>query len=476
MNGLFQLAPEMEAALPVLLRLEQAGHEAVFVGGCVRDLLLGLSLKDVDIASPAQPEEVMSLFPGCIPTGLQHGTVTVRSGGQLYEVTTYRAEADYEDSRRPSSVAFIRNLEEDLLRRDFTINAMALDRQGKLRDPFNGREDLSLRRIRAVGHARERFAEDALRLLRGIRFASVYKLTFSHGTWKGLLASREGLRRIAMERVGLELDRMIGGGGIARAAALLEASDLPAYFKDALPGWQEAKMRFSSPESRSELAWRMELASRLGGADDGWAALFLLLGLDEATAAGWFDRLRYSHERRDRLIAILRMHSKLVAAGWDHLSSKLWTELVLDEGQASAEHWLEFMEQAEKHGLHAGLLTLLEPSRLSVEVAERYEESIPALELAYERHGIGSSGAIVDPAEAAAKCRAWLQAMPVRSLKELAVDGRKLQIELGRLPGPWLGPLLGRLLRETAHGKVANDEAALLAYARQLTDGEEQTT
>lgn len=149
----------------VMNRLMGNGYKAYMVGGCVRDSLLGRPVSDVDIATSALPEQVLSLFPRVVPTGLQHGTVTVVMPTCTYEVTTFRKESGYEGHRRPEEVEFIDDLEEDLMRRDFTINAMAIDVEGELHDPFGGAADLEQRLIRCVGDAEQRFREDALRML-----------------------------------------------------------------------------------------------------------------------------------------------------------------------------------------------------------------------------------------------------------------------------------------------------------------------
>lgn len=163
-----------EYAAQVLRTLESNGFEAWCVGGCVRDSLLGRTPQDWDAATSALPEQVMELFGGqARPTGLRHGTVTVRSGGQNVEVTTFRTDGTYRDGRRPDSVTFTRSLREDLSRRDFTVNAMAADVRGALSDPFGGRDDLRAGILRCVGRAEDRLAEDALRILRGLRFCAV---------------------------------------------------------------------------------------------------------------------------------------------------------------------------------------------------------------------------------------------------------------------------------------------------------------
>ena len=182
----------------VLKHLEEAGHEAWCVGGCVRDSLMGREPGDWDVTTSALPEETMAIFKGrAFPTGLRHGTVTVRSGADTsVEVTTYRVDGVYRDHRRPESVSFTRSLEEDLARRDFTVNAMAFNIQGELRDPFGGRQDLADGVLRCVGDPDRRFQEDALRILRGMRFAAVLGLDGAKETDAAMDRNRELLREI----------------------------------------------------------------------------------------------------------------------------------------------------------------------------------------------------------------------------------------------------------------------------------------
>ena len=167
---LTSLPSEFQKALPILRKIQEAGYQAYFVGGCVRDVLLNHTIHDVDIASSAYPQEIKELFERTVDVGIEHGTVLVLEGGQEYEITTFRTEDAYVDYRRPSQVHFVRSLDEDLKRRDFTINALALDSEGNLVDLFQGLEDLQTGVIRAVGLASVRFQEDALRIMRGFRF------------------------------------------------------------------------------------------------------------------------------------------------------------------------------------------------------------------------------------------------------------------------------------------------------------------
>ena len=164
--------PEFNKASSILERIEKEGYEAYFVGGGVRDTLLGLPISDVDIASSATPEEIKRFFPVTFDVGIQHGTVMVLHEKETYEITTFRTESKYEKFRRPEKVNYVRSLREDLKRRDFTINAIALNRHGQSEDPFDGQRDIKAKIIRAVGNPSERFREDALRMMRAARFMS----------------------------------------------------------------------------------------------------------------------------------------------------------------------------------------------------------------------------------------------------------------------------------------------------------------
>ncbi|MCR4891904.1 MAG: CCA tRNA nucleotidyltransferase [Lachnospiraceae bacterium] len=189
--------------------LENAGFEAYAVGGCVRDFILGRVPKDWDITTSAKPLEVKSLFRRTVDTGLKHGTITVLLGKEAYEVTTYRIDGTYEDSRHPSSVTFTPNLSEDLRRRDFTINAMAYNDREGLVDDFSGMEDIRLGIIRAVGNPEERFHEDALRILRAFRFAAQLGFRIEEETEKAARDLRETLGNISAERIRDEFTKLL---------------------------------------------------------------------------------------------------------------------------------------------------------------------------------------------------------------------------------------------------------------------------
>lgn len=193
----------------IIHTLENAGFEAYAVGGCVRDSLLNRNPDDWDITTNALPTEVKSLFPRTIDTGIQHGTVTVMVKGEGFEVTTYRIDGDYEDGRHPKEVSFTRNLEEDLKRRDFTINAMAYNDRAGIVDIFHGVEDLEKGVIRAVGNPTERFTEDALRMMRAVRFSAQLGYDIEKETKEAIQNLAPTITKISAERVQVELVKLV---------------------------------------------------------------------------------------------------------------------------------------------------------------------------------------------------------------------------------------------------------------------------
>lgn len=198
-------------ARPILEQLQAHGFEAYYVGGSVRDTVLGLTINDVDIATSAYPAEVKKIFSRTVDTGIKHGTVMVLDHGQGYEVTTFRTESGYQDFRRPDNVTFVRSLKEDLKRRDLTINALAMDPQGNIIDLFDGLKDLKSQTIRAVGQPSERFHEDALRMLRAVRFVSQLNFTLDEKTRRAIAENAELLTKIAVERIHVEFVKLMRG-------------------------------------------------------------------------------------------------------------------------------------------------------------------------------------------------------------------------------------------------------------------------
>ena len=208
-------------AAALLDTLHAAGYAAYAVGGCVRDSLLGRTAHDWDLCTSALPQQVMELFGAeqCIPTGLQHGTVTIKYGGQLYETTTFRTEGSYTDGRHPDEVQFVPDVREDLARRDFTINAMAYNEAEGLVDPFGGQKDLQNGLLRAVGEPQQRFTEDALRILRALRFSAKLGFALDPATAAAALAARDTLRTVSAERLYTELDGLLLAPGAGQTLA-----------------------------------------------------------------------------------------------------------------------------------------------------------------------------------------------------------------------------------------------------------------
>lgn len=200
----------------IIRSLENAGFEAYIVGGCVRDGILGRDPEDWDITTIAKPDEIKRIFSHTVDTGIEHGTVTVlvppeevERGIRSFEVTTYRIDGEYTDHRHPNAVSFTGSLEEDLARRDFTINAMAYHMERGIIDPFHGQEDLEKKIVRAVGKAKDRFAEDALRMMRGIRFSAQLDFSLDEEAYLGIESLKESLENVSKERIAVELWKLL---------------------------------------------------------------------------------------------------------------------------------------------------------------------------------------------------------------------------------------------------------------------------
>ena len=289
----------LDALVPAAVRevcraLAGAGHQAVTVGGAVRDALLGRQPGDWDVATSARPEEVVSLFRRTIPTGMQHGTVTVMAGrgeGRVaVEVTTFRGEGAYSDARRPDQVVFGVPLDEDLARRDFVVNAIAWDPIGRrLHDPFGGRGDLAARVLRAVGDPAARFAEDGLRIVRAIRFVAVLDFALDPATEAAIAGALPSLARVSRERVRVELVKLLAAQAAGRA---LEIGARTGILGQVLP----------------ELGAPAPAIARVAAAppDGVLRSAALLLDLAPDAVDGALRRLTYSNADRERVVALVR--------------------------------------------------------------------------------------------------------------------------------------------------------------------------
>lgn len=218
----------IKAAFPLINRLEENGHKAFIVGGAVRNYLMNQPINDVDITTSALPEEVEEIFEQTYPIGKEHGTILVHYGG-AYEVTTFRSEDEYVDYRRPKKVQFVTSLKEDLIRRDFTINAMAIDRDLSIIDYASGQQDTDARLIRAVGNPFDRFNEDALRMIRAARFQSVLNFNIETNTYLAIQSHHTLIQHVAIERIMVELIKLFGGSNVSASIYTLIDTGLINY-------------------------------------------------------------------------------------------------------------------------------------------------------------------------------------------------------------------------------------------------------
>ena len=295
-----ELPSEFQEALPILEKIRKAGYEAYFVGGSVRDAILGRPIHDVDIASSSYPEETKAIFERTIDVGIEHGTVLVLENHQEYEITTFRTEDVYVDYRRPSSVSFVRSLEEDLKRRDFTVNAFALSEEGEIIDLFNGLEDLENRILRAVGVATERFNEDALRIMRGFRFQASLGFDLEEETFKAMTDCAPLLEKISVERVFIELDKLLLAPYWRKGLEGLIASHSYQY----LPLLQNSR-------SSLEKLFQLRMDYNFTSSEQAWAAL--LLTLDENKVSAFFKKWKTSRDfakKVEQLVEIYRLREK----------------------------------------------------------------------------------------------------------------------------------------------------------------------
>lgn len=221
-----------ESCLNVLNVLTKAGYDAYIVGGAVRNALLGLPVSDFDLATSAKPEEIVKLFDKVVPTGIEHGTVTVLYMSDAFEVTTFRADKKYTNFRHPSGVSYLGSIEGDLARRDFTINSMALSKEGELIDLHGGQTDLEFKLIRTVGNPEDRFREDALRMLRAIRFISILGFSLEPKTEEALTENAHLLKHVAVERLQTEFSKLLAGKAVNSALIQLVLSRVHHF----LPG------------------------------------------------------------------------------------------------------------------------------------------------------------------------------------------------------------------------------------------------
>lgn len=388
-----------EPARPVLQRIEQAGFEAYFVGGCVRDTILGDSIHDIDIATSAYPSEIKAIFNHTVDTGIEHGTVMILDHGTGYETTTFRTESGYQDYRRPDHVTFVRSLAEDLKRRDFTINALALKENGEVIDLFDGLTDLRKHLIRAVGNPDERFHEDALRMMRAVRFASKLDFQIDRPTIQGITDNAHLLAKIAVERIRVEFEKMLMGQNPVSGISQFLSTQLYQY----CPGLTHQQQTLS----RLLILNHWNLTSDV----QVWSLIATILGLNGQAIDQFLKQWKTSND-------LIRQVRKVVPA-INALHHQQLDPLIL---------------------FRTGWQGICDANQ----VAQTFGWSIDQSQLTALYHQL-----------------------PIKSVKELAIDGAQLIKQTDIKPGPLLGKILHQLTIKVVNGEVVNDQEQLLALAKE---------
>ncbi|WP_316569807.1 CCA tRNA nucleotidyltransferase [Neobacillus sp. YIM B06451] len=291
-------------ALPVLDAIHRAGEDAYFVGGSVRDRIMSRPIGDIDIATSARPEQIKEIFLKTVDIGIEHGTILVLFKGGSYEVTTYRTETGYTDYRRPDKVEFVTSLHEDLKRRDFTINAMAMDSAGGLIDPFGGKEDIVRREIRTVGDPADRFGEDALRMMRAARFASQLGFKIEEATFTSMKKLAPLLSHIAVERKKAEFEKLLGGKWRKEGLSILIRSGIVEY----LPG-------LSGREADLETCLNLDIENL--DTDEMWVLLLYCLGFHKQGSESFLRSWKMSNKQIALLTSLLHYMKERMEADWD---------------------------------------------------------------------------------------------------------------------------------------------------------------
>lgn len=431
-------------AAQVLSALEAAGFAAWCVGGCVRDSLLGRTPQDWDVTTAARPEQVLSVFGDrAVPTGLPHGTVTVKTAGGAVEVTTFRRDGTYRDHRRPQSVVFTDSLEEDLRRRDFTVNAMALNLRGELADPLGGQRDLERKLLRCVGEPDRRFREDALRILRGVRFAAALGFALEPETDRSLRANRALLAEIAPERIWAELK------GLLTAPAAAEA--LRAYPEIIGVFWSEVLEMVGFPQRNRHHCydvWEHTLHALEAVPPELELRLTMLLHDIGKPGCCTIDETGCGH---------FKGHPARSAAMAEEMLRRLRADNATRETVVRLVAWHDRNIPRTRPGVAESLRQLGERDLRRLLRIKRADNL--AQDPAYRamQAEIEKAEKILDQLLTEGACV---------SLDQLAVRGGDL-VELG-FSGPAVGETLEVLLEAVIQEQLPNDRTALLEYARRM--------
>ena len=432
--------------------LRDRGHRAWIVGGCVRDVIMGRPVSDWDVCTDAKPEQILATFPRAIPTGIKHGTLTVVKNKVHYEVTTLRGEGSYSDGRRPDEVHFVDDITDDLLRRDFTVNAMAVDSSTfELVDPWGGQRDLDAKILRAVGDAKARFSEDGLRVLRAARFSAQLEFELDPDTARAIPETLDTFRKVSLERVRDEwvkamkakqpsraFDVMREGGILGvTCPELLEGAGCEQNRHHVFDVWGHAMACMDACVPGDPILRIAALFHDVGKPRSReWSdktSDYTFYG-HERIGAEMVDpictRLRFSNDERTRITELVRQHMWHYD-GWQDATVRRWIRRV----------GLERLD--DLYALRRADILGKGPGKTDAEEHERTE----ALRLHVER--ILAEG----------------NALTVR---DLALGGRDLMTELGLAPGRILGEILEHLLEQVLEEPALNERAVLLERAREF--------
>lgn len=427
----------------IIENLQLHGYEAYVVGGCVRDSILGREPEDWDITTNARPEEVKELFSRTIDTGIEHGTVTVMIGKEGFEVTTYRIDGEYEDNRHPKAVEFTRSLEEDLKRRDFTINAMAYNDTERLVDVFGGMQDLNNHLIRCVGDPKERFSEDALRILRAVRFSAQLAFPIEEKTAEAIRELAPNLANISAERIQVELVKML----VSPHPELIQDAYELGITKVILPEWDATVgVKQNTPHHKYDVDQHTIAAMKNVGADKvlRLTMLFHDMGKPEMKTT---DEEGIDHFKDHSLVSEEIARRVLRRLKFDNDTVRKVTKLV---------YYHDYRIAATNKSVRRALYKIgkeLFPRYLEVRMADVTAQS--------DFNRISKVNNIL---ETEVCYQDVLDKQECVSLKEMAINGQDL-MELGMKPGKELGNMLNILLQYVIDNPSQNDKELLSEYA-----------
>lgn len=392
-----------EDAKWIIEALENHGHHAYFVGGSVRDYLMDTHISDVDITTSALPEEVESIFDKTLPIGKEHGTIIVLGSGQQFEVTTFRKDGDYVDHRRPTSVQFVTDLYEDVARRDFTMNAIAMDKSYQLHDYFNGLKDINNKIIKAVGTPIDRMEEDALRIMRGVRFQAQTGFNIDDETKEAMSQSAHLLDKIAIERIVVELKKMISGNYVYH---IIQTMKDMAIFKY-IPFFKNINLEtiFIPQHSNFEL----------------WIASLCYIYHLELSS---LNHLKISNKEKHEIISYYNLFNEFENR---NISKVEMTSMIYNYGNNKVNKVIQFIYENNKS--------------LNIQFHPTIMNTILVNEI-YDK-------------------------LPIYDKSDLSINGQIIMNEFNKNGGPWIKDILNKVEQAVILNKVNNTQNELIEWVRE---------